>query len=451
MTSLPITSNAPQPANTANVAYGDSTAGTQAADVQAVEPFASLLARQISEADSPESGTSQVAAILDTTDPAKLKGTPDQAAIATGAITDPTNALAAMLLQIPQEIRTPVSNGAPANAADLKNSMGIDGATRKMASLAYASLDTANSAADKTGASSLAPDKINAPADTTDKTGAFPLAPGKINALADTPDKTGAAASLAPGRINAPADTTDKTGAFPLAPGKINAPADTPDKTGAASLAPGKISVLADTPDKQVITEEASQNTFKSTGLPSNPTLHVQDTAPAINPSAISPMMPNIFAGNKITDSLQTIATPFNSSAWADDFSQKISWMSTQQSQVAELHLNPPDLGPLNVILKISDSQATALFMSPHSAVRDAVENAIPKLREILADNGIMLGNATVSDQPSRDRHANEHINQGSGASAQHEASVDTPKLTALPDARIMPARRHNGMVDTFA
>ena len=410
MTSLPITSNAPQPANTANVAYGDSTAGTQAADVQAVEPFASLLARQISEADSPESGTSQVAAILDTTDPAKLKGTPDQAAIATGAITDPTNALAAMLLQIPQEIRTPVSNGAPANAADLKNSMGIDGATRKMASLAYASLDTANSAADKTGASSLAPDKINAPA-----------------------------------------DTTDKTGAFPLAPGKINAPADTPDKTGAASLAPGKISVLADTPDKQVITEEASQNTFKSTGLPSNPTLHVQDTAPAINPSAISPMMPNIFAGNKITDSLQTIATPFNSSAWADDFSQKISWMSTQQSQVAELHLNPPDLGPLNVILKISDSQATALFMSPHSAVRDAVENAIPKLREILADNGIMLGNATVSDQPSRDRHANEHINQGSGASAQHEASVDTPKLTALPDARIMPARRHNGMVDTFA
>lgn len=410
MTSLPITSNAPQPANTANVAYGDSTAGTQAADVQAVEPFASLLARQISEADSPESGTSQVAAILDTTDPAKLKGTPDQAAIATGAITDPTNALAAMLLQIPQEIRTPVSNGAPANAADLKNSMGIDGATRKMASLAYASLDTANSAADKTGASSLAPDKINAPADTTDKTGAFPLAPGKINALADTPDKT-----------------------------------------GAASLAPGKISVLADTPDKQVITEEASQNTFKSTGLPSNPTLHVQDTAPAINPSAISPMMPNIFAGNKITDSLQTIATPFNSSAWADDFSQKISWMSTQQSQVAELHLNPPDLGPLNVILKISDSQATALFMSPHSAVRDAVENAIPKLREILADNGIMLGNATVSDQPSRDRHANEHINQGSGASAQHEASVDTPKLTALPDARIMPARRHNGMVDTFA
>ena len=410
MTSLPITSNAPQPANTANVAYGDSTAGTQAADVQAVEPFASLLARQISEADSPESGTSQVAAILDTTDPAKLKGTPDQAAIATGAITDPTNALAAMLLQIPQEIRTPVSNGAPANAADLKNSMGIDGATRKMASLAYASLDTANFAADKTGA-----------------------------------------ASLAPGRINALADTTDKTGAFPLAPGKINAPADTPDKTGAASLAPGKISVLADTPDKQVITEEASQNTFKSTGLPSNPTLHVQDTAPAINPSAISPMMPNIFAGNKITDSLQTIATPFNSSAWADDFSQKISWMSTQQSQVAELHLNPPDLGPLNVILKISDSQATALFMSPHSAVRDAVENAIPKLREILADNGIMLGNATVSDQPSRDRHANEHINQGSGASAQHEASVDAPKLTALPDARIMPARRHNGMVDTFA
>ena len=127
--------------------------------------------------------------------------------------------------------------------------------------------------------------------------------------------------------------------------------------------------------------------------------------------------------------------------------------MVTQQNQVAELHLSPPDLGPLDVVLKINGNQATALFTSPHSAVRDAVENALPKLREILADNGIMLGNATVSDQSRQDRGADRTLNQGFGAPAQR-GNLDGAEITTEPtatNAQNIAVRRHNGMVDTFA
>ena len=175
-----------------------------------------------------------------------------------------------------------------------------------------------------------------------------------------------------------------------------------------------------------------------------------QDVTPSIVASAI---MPNMLVNNRLLDSRQTIATPLGNSGWAGEFSQKINWVSTQQNQVAELHLNPPDLGPLNVVLKISDNQATALFTSPHSAVRDAVENALPKLRETLADNGITLGNTTVSDQPPRDRNAERFMNQDCSAAAQREGSGEAfgSKSLLTAGAQIASVRRHNGMVDTFA
>lgn len=146
-----------------------------------------------------------------------------------------------------------------------------------------------------------------------------------------------------------------------------------------------------------------------------------------------------------------SIAAPLHSSAWPQEFSQKVSWISTQQNQTAELHLNPPDLGPIRIVLNISDNQATALFSSPHGAVRDAIENALPKLREIMADNGIMLGNATVDDQSPHDGGAtgfmNQRANQRTDVAATDSTTTDTPAL----HSSVISARQHNGMVDTFA
>lgn len=162
----------------------------------------------------------------------------------------------------------------------------------------------------------------------------------------------------------------------------------------------------------------------------------------------------NAAIGNTPVNSNESIATPLGSDTWADDFSQKISWMMTsKQEQIAKLHLNPPDLGPLEIVLKISDSQATALFTSPHSAVREAVENALPKLREILADNGITLGNTTVSDQSSRDGNA---ATWGDSQSPSQNARWPAPttNLVELPAPPSLPshsAQRHLGRVDTFA
>lgn len=163
--------------------------------------------------------------------------------------------------------------------------------------------------------------------------------------------------------------------------------------------------------------------------------------------SNVTPYMP---ASNHASIG-QTIVTTLGNNGWAEDFSQKITWISTQKNQSAELHLNPPELGQLNVVLKISDNQATAIFTSPHSAVREAVENALPVLREILADNGIMLGNATVNDQPPGT--AERFMNQGSDTAERRKvfSGASEPTRPSLSIAPGVATRRHTGIVDIFA
>ena len=141
------------------------------------------------------------------------------------------------------------------------------------------------------------------------------------------------------------------------------------------------------------------------------------------------------------------VSTPVTHDAWGNEFNQKITWLATQHEQTAELHLNPPHLGPMDVVLNISGDQATALFTSPHAAVRDAVEQALPKLREMLADNGIMLGNATVSDQSPK-----EQPTWLAGKPASGNEGLSGKVSDAVPlNGSVWPTRRHQGMVDTFA
>jgi flagellar hook-length control protein FliK len=160
--------------------------------------------------------------------------------------------------------------------------------------------------------------------------------------------------------------------------------------------------------------------------------------------SATSPVTPTSVMPTQVT-----INTPVSHEKWGDEFNQKITWLSNQKEQTAELHLNPPQLGPMDVVLKVSGDQATALFTSPHAAVREAVEQALPKLREMLAESGIMLGNATVSDQAPRNRQ--DENERKSSSSRSSIGGVADSSAAGNQNARVSLISRHNGIVDTFA
>lgn len=189
--------------------------------------------------------------------------------------------------------------------------------------------------------------------------------------------------------------------------------------------------------DKNELIAPANSNTLRGSAIG-------ELSAGTLQSGSLQPL-----PASTMTTSQTTVSTPLSQTAWAEDFSQKVTWMATQRNQSAELHLNPPQLGPLDVVLKMNGDQATAIFTSPHAAVRDAIEQAIPKLREMLADSGIMLGNAMVSDQSAKNNQ-NNSPQRPQGRAAAFSAEGVTAAGGAQ-EARISAISRHNGLVDTFA
>lgn len=132
---------------------------------------------------------------------------------------------------------------------------------------------------------------------------------------------------------------------------------------------------------------------------------------------------------------------------WGGALGEKVVWMATQNHQVAELHLNPPSLGPLEVRLTVSNDQATALFVSHQPAVREAIETALPRLREMLADNGIMLGNATVSSESFSRQQAFDQGNGNERGAVRDVGAIPGPSGGGGAALGLS----HEGMVDLFA
>ncbi|MDE2342847.1 MAG: flagellar hook-length control protein FliK [Betaproteobacteria bacterium] len=171
-------------------------------------------------------------------------------------------------------------------------------------------------------------------------------------------------------------------------------------------------------------------------------------TAP-IQPQGAAQMLMSYAPAAGSTGMPQSISSPVGSNRWGDELGQKITWMTTQTDHSAELHLNPPDLGPLKVVLHVSGDQASAFFTSPHAAVREAVSQALPRLRDMLADNGIMLGNTSVSDQGGQGAQ-----NPFAGSSQQYPGSSGNGviEVSSLPSGtRAATSRVSQGLVDTFA
>lgn len=141
------------------------------------------------------------------------------------------------------------------------------------------------------------------------------------------------------------------------------------------------------------------------------------------------------------------IASPSGRQAWSEEVGNQVRWMLGRAESRAELVLTPPSLGKLEVSISLSGDQATAQFVASTQAARDALEQAMPKLREILEQAGLALGQADVSTSEDRGAAGGE---QGSGrALLGHEngTSDDTGAITVVHDGRL----RHDGLIDTFA
>jgi flagellar hook-length control protein FliK len=138
---------------------------------------------------------------------------------------------------------------------------------------------------------------------------------------------------------------------------------------------------------------------------------------------------------------------PAGESRWQNELGDKLVWMAGAQRQQAELVLNPPQLGRVEVSLTVTGDQANAVFASPNAAVREMLENSLPRLREIMSGAGIQLGDAQINSGNPQQGNGSQDAPRNAFRPLLSEAESTASRLAESPRARILTGR---GLVDTF-
>jgi flagellar hook-length control protein FliK len=203
-----------------------------------------------------------------------------------------------------------------------------------------------------------------------------------------------------------------------------------------------------------VSTSKASQNLNQGTELANSKLVEsakFSDISSNLNLSTPQASQANqistILGSQQLGSSSQINAYP-GKTGWDQAISQKVVWMVGAAEQTATLSLNPPDLGPLQVVINVSNNMADTTFISNNAEVRQALQDGMANLREKMAESGIQLGQANVNSggRPQQE-FSSASFNSDSSRLSEVDANSSLPSITQT--TRIVQV--NNGLVDTFA
>ena len=127
---------------------------------------------------------------------------------------------------------------------------------------------------------------------------------------------------------------------------------------------------------------------------------------------------------------------------WAEELGTRLTLMASQGQLSGSLTLSPEHLGPLHVQIDIKNDVASVWFGSQHADTRAALNDALPRLREMFGASGLVLGDTGVSrDTPRQEAHA---------AEARRVATQRDDSVLGSSEPRVVHIA-HAGILDTYA
>lgn len=136
---------------------------------------------------------------------------------------------------------------------------------------------------------------------------------------------------------------------------------------------------------------------------------------------------------------------------------EKVRWMVNSRNQSAEIRLDPPDLGGVNIRVNMNGDSAQVSFNVQSNAAKEALDQALPRLREMLQEQGIELGQSNVQQDSQQQQGQPDEENSSSGslfANAKNTENALTPESDPNAQAGFVEQRVINGAlggVDYYA
>ncbi|WP_240308009.1 flagellar hook-length control protein FliK [Thiohalospira halophila] len=107
------------------------------------------------------------------------------------------------------------------------------------------------------------------------------------------------------------------------------------------------------------------------------------------------------FAGTSTAGTIANspLGASVNGQGWNQAVGERVVFMARNGIQRADVRLHPQNLGPLDIRVSVQNEQASVTFNVQNATTRDAVEQALPRLRELFEQQGMDLVDVDVSDQ----------------------------------------------------
>lgn len=127
---------------------------------------------------------------------------------------------------------------------------------------------------------------------------------------------------------------------------------------------------------------------------------------------------------------LLQVAAPVGTPGFSTELGNQVMWLGTQDVKQARIRLHPEELGQLDVQVSVTHGRVDVVFSAQHPGAVQALQQGLPQLDQMLAQQGLALGHAEVG-QHGRDGSSGSHGGNGEaridGAEEIHPMSAATP------------------------
>ena len=133
---------------------------------------------------------------------------------------------------------------------------------------------------------------------------------------------------------------------------------------------------------------------------------------------------------------------------------EKIRWMVNARNTMAEIRLDPPELGSMQVRVNVAGDAASVSFVVQSQQAKEALADAMPKLRDMLSEQGIELGDAQVRKDNSSGNENGQQLADGSGSRNGAGNRGENDGFDDMDETRIIEqsvTRAAKGGIDFYA
>ena len=140
------------------------------------------------------------------------------------------------------------------------------------------------------------------------------------------------------------------------------------------------------------------------------------------------------------------LRAPLGSSDWNDELGTHLTWMTMKGLETGSLRVSPEHLGPVEINISVQNGAASVWFTASHADTRAALEQALPRLREMFAHQGMNLADSGVSRQSLAQQGSRDRSRSGASQSVSGVSTVAGTDGSSSAAARI-----NLGLVDLYA